>query len=108
MAKEPENKDGLALLANLELIEGNTDLALESIDKALAISPDEDRLYSIKGRILAVKKEYDGAESAFTKALEMNGQKQGNYVTLVSFYMSQKQFDKAEKVLGDMAAAFPE
>ncbi|WP_028585934.1 tetratricopeptide repeat protein [Desulfogranum mediterraneum] len=108
LGQDPENIDGLALAANLELLDNSPEQALSNIDKAIALAPTEDRLYTIKGRVLAVAKKAPAAEAAFIKALDLNDQKQGNYITLVSFYLSQKQLDKAKSTLTRMAAAFPE
>ena len=108
LVQAPDNKDALALLANLELIDGKKDAALVAIDRAIAAAPNEDRLYSIKGRILTAKESFAAAESAFLKALELDGKKLANHATLAAFYMERKEVGKAKSTLEKMAKAFPE
>lgn len=108
LTKDPKNIDGLALLANLELIEGNTGPALENIIKAITLAPELDRLYIIQGKVLAETRQFKEAEASMIKALTLNGEKQANYTTLVSFYTSQQQYNKANEVLQAMATAFPQ
>ena len=108
LVQAPDNKDALALLANLELIDGKADAALAAIDKAIAVSANEDRLYNIKGRALSAKDQFAEAEQAFLKALELEGKKVLNYSTLAAFYVERKELDKARSTLDKMAAALPD
>ncbi|MCL2790708.1 MAG: tetratricopeptide repeat protein [Desulfobulbus sp.] len=108
LRQAPDNKDALALLANLEMIDGKTDAALTAIDQAIAASANEDRLYSIKGRILTAQEQFAEAEQAFVKALELDSKKPINYVTLSSYYVDRKELDKARATLDKMAAALPD
>jgi len=108
LAQDVGNKDALALLANLELIDGKHDAALVAIDKAIAASPNEDRLYSIKARVLNAKQQYPAAERALLKALELDAKQLSNHAALAGFYMERKEPGKAKSILEKMAAAFPD
>jgi Tfp pilus assembly protein PilF len=107
LQQSPDNKDALAMLANLEMVDGAFDAALDAIDKALAVSPNEDRLWTIKGRILSMQQQYAEAEAALLKAVELDSTKMSNHATLASFYTERKEIAKARAALENMAAVFP-
>ena len=56
LAMEPENINALALKANIELIDGDFDQVAQTIETALALDPNLDRLYSIQGRLFVAQK----------------------------------------------------
>ncbi len=108
LEQEPGNVDGLALLANLELLERNPAKALEAVDKALAVTPEQDRLYGIRGRILAGMNRGDEAVIALRRALELAPDKLANHQMLYSYFLSNQQQEKADEVLRRMLTDFPD
>ncbi len=68
LAANPDYLDGLALLANLELIDGNFEKAHQAIDKALKQDQKNDKL-NIKGRILTTEKKWAEGDSSFARPL---------------------------------------
>ena len=105
---DPNYQDGLALLANLELIEGNYLKAVEAIDKALIQSPENDKLYNIKGRILVAQNKWDESEKMFHKAIQLNPDNFSNYSTLLMFYEQKKDESAIQNLLDEMTPRFPE
>lgn len=105
---EPTNQDGLALLANTELIDGNYDKAFAALDKVPADKIETDRFYNLKGRLYTAEKKMDEAEKMFLKALELGPKNIVNHRTLLIFYQQQNKMAEAEKVLAQTTAAFPD
>ena len=108
LAVNPNYQDGLALLANLELIDGNFPKAEETIDKALQQAPENDVFYNIKGRILAAQNKWEESEKQFQKAIELKPDYFPNYRTLLMFYEQRKDERALQTLLTTMLQKFPE
>lgn len=108
LSKEPQHRDTLALLANLELIEGNYDLATLALEKIGKETENSDQLLNIKGRIFAAKEEWDEAEKAFQQAIEVNNKNIANHQVLLRLYEQKQEKEKAKSLLDDMILLFPE
>lgn len=108
LAANSNYQDGLALLANLELIEGNFAKAGEAIDKAIAGSPDNDKFYNIKGRVLAAENKWEEAEAQFKKAVELQPNQFANYRTLLMLYEQRRNEAAMQQLLATMQEKFPE
>lgn len=105
---DPSYKDGLALLANLELIDGKFDDALAALEKIGPGVEEDYKLLNIRGRIFGAKKEFDNAEDSFVKAISADKSQFNSYRTLLAFYQSQGKKDKAKEVLDAMLKEFPD
>ena len=108
LAANPDYLDGLALLANLELIDGNFEKAHQAIDKALKQDQKNDKLYNIKGRILTTEKKWAEGEQQFRKAIELNPESFTNYQTLLMHYEQQKNEEAVQGLLAEMQPKFPD
>jgi len=108
LEQDPHNVNGLALLANLELVEGNYDEALKAIKIIGPEIESSDRFQNIKGRIYAAQKKWDEAELAFERAIEINSDSINNYQTLFSIYKGRNEVEKADDLLERMVKRFPE
>ncbi len=107
LQNDPGYVDGLALLANLELIEGNFDAAMTAIDKIGSAAESSDRLLNIKGRIYAAQQKWADAESTFRKAIDINSENLNNYQLLLAMVQSRNEVDKAKTLLDQMVEKFP-
>lgn len=107
LQNDPNFVDGLALLANLELIEGNFDAGMEAINKIGSAVETSDRLLNIKGRIYAAQQKWTDAESTFRKAIEVNNENFNNYQILLAIFQSREEIDKAKTLLDQMVVKFP-
>ncbi|NTV51229.1 MAG: tetratricopeptide repeat protein [Desulfobulbaceae bacterium] len=108
LAKDANYRDALTLLANLELVDGNFDQALAALEKTGDALNTSDELQNLKGRVHSAQKQWDKAEAAFQKAIVINGDNFLNFKTLLFFYKTIKEEEKAKKLLNEIAAKFPE
>jgi tetratricopeptide (TPR) repeat protein len=108
LSEDPNYQDGLALLANLELIEGNFAKAEEAIDKALAQAPENDKFYNIKGRILIAQNRWAESGKLFQKAIDLAPDNFTNYRTMLMFHEQQKDEAAIQKLLDTMLGKFPD
>ena len=68
--KFPSSNYFLPNLVNVFILEGNTDKAMEYLDKAIENTPQNScDLNSVKGALLAEQKNYEAAEAEYRKAL---------------------------------------
>jgi tetratricopeptide (TPR) repeat protein len=108
LSVNPDYHDGLALLANMELIEGNFTKAQEAIDKALTQAPENDKFYNIKGRILIALNRLDESEKFFQKAIELNPDNFANYRTMLMLHEQRKDEVAIQNLLDTMLIRFPD
>jgi tetratricopeptide (TPR) repeat protein len=108
LTKDPANSQGLVLLANLELIEGNFAEALNALNKTGDELDSSDKLLNIKARIHAAADENIEAEEAFRKAIAIGNDNFYNYTSLLAFFESRKEIDKAKDLLEIMTEKFPD
>ena len=85
LAKDPNYRDALALLAQLEFTEGNYDKALAALEKIGEELDKSAELQNLKGRIHVAQKQWDAAETAFQAAIAVDGANFTNYKTLLLF-----------------------
>jgi tetratricopeptide (TPR) repeat protein len=105
---EPNYRDALALLANLELAEGNFDKSLTALKKTGEELENSGELQNLLGRIYAAQKQWDAAEAAFQRAIAVDGANFTNYKTLLLLYETRKEQEKARSLLDEIVAKFPE
>ena len=108
LAKDPNYRDALALLAQLEFSEGNYDKALATLEKIGEEGDKSAELQNLKGRIHMAQKKWDAAEAAFQAAIAVDEAKFANYKTLLFFYETRGEEDKAKNLLAEIAQKFPE
>ncbi len=99
----PDNVEALALQARIFISENALPKALDSINTALERKPNLDRLYTIKGQILARQGNYAQAEKTLKEAINVNPGNMTNYDNLLNFYTTRgaqlaqkKDFDQAQ------------
>jgi len=102
---DPQYVDGLIVLANLDLVDGNFNGAEKAVRTAMAKAGETDRLLNIQGRILAVQNKPE-AEEIFQKAITVAPDHFSNYQTLLKYYQSIGQREKAERTLAEISKRF--
>lgn len=108
LGKDPNYRDALALLAQLELTEGNYDQALETLAKTGEELDKSAELQNLKGRIHVAKKEWQVAEKAFQTAIAVDQANFINYKTLLLFYNTRGEKEKTQNLLAEIARKFPD
>lgn len=108
LAKDPNYRDALVLLANLELSEGKYEEALTALGRIGAESETSDELLNIRGRILAAQQQWDAAEEVFRRAIAANEDNFVNYETLLLLLQQKKDMLKSKEVLDAIIEKFPD
>lgn len=72
LAAQPQNADALYQLAAVQLARGLEFEALEYIDRAIALVPDEPRLHAMRGYLLDDFELYREALAAYERAIELD------------------------------------
>lgn len=104
----PDNAEALTLLANLELFAGNHRQAEAAVAAIPDAEQETDRLYNIRGRILAAQQKWPESQAMFEKAIELGPDNFANYRTLLLFFQQQKKIEEVEKLLATMQEKFPD
>jgi tetratricopeptide (TPR) repeat protein len=85
-----------AFTAGVELSkEGKNDEAIAKFNEVIAAAPKCSECYTNIGAINMVKKDYDAAEAAYKKAIEVNANSVEAYTGLANVYNAQKKFKEA-------------
>jgi len=108
LKQKADYPDGLALLANIELIAGNFKAAEEAVAKVAEKERATDRFSNINGRIYAAQEKWPEARAMFEKAIELGPENFSNYRTLLLFFQQQKMDAEAKKLLATMQQKFPD
>jgi type IV pilus biogenesis/stability protein PilW len=82
-------------LSQVQLEQGKTMQAIESVDKALKIDPDNAEAHYFLGYIRYQQSEYKPAEKEFRKAIKINGYYTDAHNHLGLVYRELKEYDKA-------------
>jgi tetratricopeptide (TPR) repeat protein len=70
--KHPMNKDILIEMVNINLERGDNEAAQASLEDAIATDPDNKQLHYVVGTVYDNLKQYENAEKAYNKALEID------------------------------------
>ena len=82
-------------LAKLQQQQGNNDISLEMIEKAIESNPNSGEAYFVLGHFKFEKQDWDGAKDNFKNALKFNQKDVGLYNNLANCYDRLGKFDKA-------------
>ena len=100
LTKYPDNASILTNLINLYLTtKEDPKKIVELLDEAKKAMPDNASLYYVEGNILAGVKDYDGAKSAYDKALEIDPKYDMAYYGLANISLK-----KGEDIVNEMNA----
>lgn len=98
-AAMPENPLVASVIINDALTRSDYDTALVQIDKALEYAPEDRALYGMRLSTLAAKGDEAGVESGLTDMVSRFPTDPDVSETLVRWYVSRQEIDKAEKFL---------
>ena len=96
-AADPERRATVRLeLATLYLQRGQTDTALEEVNRALAAKPDMPSAHNLRGLILGNLGQVGAAEQAFQRALQLSPQDSGTMHNYGWFLCQQRRYAEAD------------
>ncbi len=95
-------------MANLLLIKKETDKALEQINQALTLEPNNIEALTLLGGIHQQRKEMDEAKATFERVFAGNPSEQNIYLLLGRIYWNESDFNNAERVFCKMAHNIPD
>ncbi|MGI1661986.1 tetratricopeptide repeat protein [Palleronia sp. KMU-117] len=101
LAEQPDSIILHRILVDGYLRAGRRDAALEMVDKAIALEPDNRQLYTVRLGLLAELGNAEAIEAQILDMLARFPEDESLKPTLLRFYMSQQQADKAEQFLRD-------
>ena len=105
---QPDNVLLRILQIDVALRDSNFDEALENLDWMLARTPDDQRMLMQRLDILAQTGNMESIEAQLLDMIARFPENDTNKATLIRFYMSRNETDKAEDFLRDRAASTQE
>lgn len=95
------NEDGFyKQLLNIYLGRNDIPKAMECLDKSIAINPKDASMYEIKGQLLEIKEDFEGAVANYQKALDVDPNMATSYGNMgrVYYNMAAKEQMKAADI----------
>lgn len=92
--KEPDNHVPHLFLAEIAFKQGEKALAMEEIDKAEALQPENADIEIVRARLLLTDSDFDGAVEVLNNALTVSP---GNGAALTLLYTIASQYDAADE-----------
>jgi putative PEP-CTERM system TPR-repeat lipoprotein len=98
ISNHPNVKQATLYLTLLAHKEGKYEMALESIEKLIKLSPKDPVGYNLKGTVLSAIKKIDEAKKEFEKALKVKADFVPAKLNLASLEVKNKNFSAAQKI----------
>ena len=95
LAVEAKFTEPLQKIAEIQISEGKTDLAIRRISEQIQAVPDHSRLHSYYGTVLTKARQVDRAEAAYLKAISLDDHNLGAYLGLENLYREGGRSDEA-------------
>jgi tetratricopeptide (TPR) repeat protein len=108
LEQKPNFIEALFLLAQIDLIEGNTVNAIAQVEKASRIDPYDANVFFQLGILRYNSKDYQGAVSALTRSINLNPQTLNAYYFLGLSYEKNGNIEDTKKVFEFLAKNIPE
>ena len=99
LQRDPNNADAYLLLSELNHVQGKLDVALQQIQKAIALDPKEPQFYVQLATLQAASGTTDAAQISLRKALDLDPKFVPAVQALADLYASTGQWTEAEKQL---------
>ncbi len=100
---DPKRVESYLSLARFYIVTGESPRAEEVFKKAISINPNSGVAHSEYGKFLAQTNRLPEAEVELLKAVEVEPQNRNSRFVLASFYLVNKQLDKAEQAYQALA-----
>src|SRR5262249_8487404 len=107
LARVPGAIEPLTGLANVRLAQNKPDLAVATVEKAIAAAPENFLAHALLGRLEAARKNYDKAEASFRKAVDINPRIPGTHGELASYLLEHGKTDAGIEALKDGLKVLP-
>jgi tetratricopeptide (TPR) repeat protein len=104
---EPDNLAALEQLVALDISSQDFAAASQRIERQLEETPRSAEAHFFEGRIYAVQGEWDRAEAALLKTLELDPNYSNAYDLLISTYISANKLTQAINQLNSLLAKYP-
>ncbi|HEU4812881.1 MAG TPA: tetratricopeptide repeat protein [Xanthomonadaceae bacterium] len=98
VAEAPEDAQAHRWLAVTQTQAGDHEGALESIDRAIALAPDEAELHLVRGSVLLGVRRMDDAQVALAKATGLDPNQLGAYFLQAQMALARGDVDEAERI----------
>ncbi len=106
--KAPGTAEPLSALVKTYLVQEKPDAALASLETIITEMPQHFVAHNLRGEVLMLKEQHDGAEKAFRRAMELKPGWVIPYRNLASVRLSQGDNDAAVKVFQDGLRTSPD
>lgn len=107
MQADPDNPEGLFLIARVHLAEGRIETAHRYLEKSLALNEQQDEAWFAMGLVYQQQNHYEQAQVGVLKALELQPAKVDYILALVHLYTIQDQLDQAQRLLEEKQKLLP-
>lgn len=108
LAQDPHDFDALYHLAVCEWQQGEGKTALATVERAMALQPQEERCHALRSFILASLDQLDPAQQAAQTALELNPSSDFAFTAQANVYLRRNEWSKAEASAREALAINPE
>jgi len=108
LAQNPDDSDGLFMLAIIYRNQNKFSLAEHAIQQSIRLEPDDDRLIFEYGRICLAKDDYPKAEQLIGQAISMDPYVADYHGLMGNIYLDKKDFELALKKAEEGLAVDPD
>lgn len=104
----PEDMSVFAEIVDLDLLQKSYDAALQRVQEQVRKTPASAAVYYLEAKIYWAQGQWDNAEAALLKSLELDANSPAPYELLISSYISAKKLPEATARLEALLAKTPE
>lgn len=104
---EPNNPGPVEQLVEMDLAENQPDAAMRRVEQQLQKQPSSAAIHFIRAKVLIAQKQWDAAEAALLKAIELDPKIDVAFRLLVATYISQGKLPEAASRLDLVVASQP-
>ncbi len=105
---DPQNTGAMINLGRLKLLQRNLPAASEQFQQVLKLQPENQTALLMLAAIAMDTNRPKDAERQFRQAVEVNANAVQPWVSLIKFYLSQRQYPQAENAAAEALQKFPQ
>ncbi|MGB5325435.1 MAG: tetratricopeptide repeat protein [Pseudomonadales bacterium] len=102
------NSPALGVMTQTLVQQGNSDAALDLLNKGQEVNPGDDRIIMMKIAVLENMDDQKGVEAELSKLVRKHPESSSHSVTLARYYIREGRFDDAEKEVRSFAKNNPD